>query len=187
MHGMKYLTEDAARPCGGAWLRIVRMALCAAAASAAALTAVAQAPAATGAAEPAAAADPNAAVEPEAEPPGVWNRRRAAPTGVDAQLRRLAANLRLDAGQQEKIRPILLAHRDQVERLLHDTQLAPAERQKRVLALGDRSADQIRAQLTDDQRAQYIQPRAAPVVAQAASAAKRGTAAAAAPGTKPVK
>jgi hypothetical protein len=106
--------------------------------------------------------------------PASWNRRRSAPTGVDGQLRRLAADLKLDAAQQAKIRPILVARNEQMQRLQQDKLLTPAERRQRALAIGDRSADQIRAQLTDAQRAQYIRPRAATAVAQAAPPAKRG-------------
>jgi hypothetical protein len=95
-----------------------------------------------------------------------------AATGPDAQLRRLTVDLKLDAAQQAKIRPILVARSEQMQQLQQDRQLAPAERQKRALAIGDRSAEQIRAQLTEAQRAQYIQPRTA--VAQAAPAAGRG-------------
>ncbi len=82
-------------------------------------------------------------------------------TGPTGTVQRLASDLGLDAGQQERIRPVLMAHRDELQRLKRDAHLAPAERQRRILALGDRTADQIRAQLNDDQRARYIQPRAA--------------------------
>ena len=191
MQRTKNITTGLARPLRSEVLRWLRTSACLAATAAATLAALAQAPANTGAAEPqvsiaepVAAAEPNAASESANEPAPAWNRRRAAPTGVDAQLRRLAADLRLDAGQQNKIRPVLVAHREQVQRLLSDTRLAPAERQKRILALGDRSADQIRVQLTDAQRAQYIQPRVAPRLAQAPSPARRGAPAASAPGAK---
>ena len=185
---------------GPAWplrsdlLRWLRTAAWVAAAGAATPTALAQAPADPGtteqpapSAEPADAAQPNAASEAASEPASAWNRRRTAPVGVDGQLSRLAADLKLDAGQQAKIRPILVAQREQMQRLQRDTPPAPAERQQRILALGDRTADQIRAQLTDAQRAQYIQPRAAPVVAQAPSSAKRSAAAASNPGANPAR
>jgi Spy/CpxP family protein refolding chaperone len=129
-------------------------------------------------------ADPKAASPTESEPQPVWNRRRVAPGGVDGQLRRLADDLRLDAGQRQKIRPILLAQRDQMQRLQRDSALAPAERQKRILALGDRSAEQIRAQLTDEQRAQYIKPRPKTAVSPLTSPARRGSAGASTPGTQ---
>jgi hypothetical protein len=125
----------------------------------------------------AAGADTASHSEPDVTAP--WNRRRRAPTGVDGQLRRLAADLKLDAAQQAKVRPILVARSEQMQRLQHDKLMTPAERRQRVLAIGDSSAEQIRAQLTDAQRAQYIGPRAATAVAQAEPAVRRGGMAAA--------
>ena len=97
-----------------------------------------------------------------------------------------AADLKLDAAQQAKVRTILVARSEQMQALQHDTRLTPAERRQRVLAIGDSSAEQIRAQLTDAQRAQYIQPRAATAVAQAGPAGRRG-ALAVSPATAPGK
>jgi hypothetical protein len=159
------------------------------------LTALAQAPAeTTGQAGPPAAAteaadaiEPSAAAQSASEPAADWNHRRVAPGGVDGQLRRLAADLKLDASQQAKIRPILVAQREEMQRLQRDTQLAQAARQQRILALGDRTATQIRVQLTDAQRAQYIQPRTAVVVAQAGSSAARRPTAASTSGAVPAR
>lgn len=126
------------------------------------------------ASEPQRAAGPDTASHSEPDVPASWNRRRSAPTGVDGQLRRLAADLKLDAAQQAKIRPILVARNEQMQRLQQDKLLTPSERGQRVLAIGDRSAEQIRAQLTDAQRVQYIRPRAATAVAQAGPTVRRG-------------
>lgn len=125
------------------------------------------------ASEPQKAAGPATAAHSEPDGPSSLNRRPKAPTGVDAQLKRLAADLKLDAAQQAKIRPILVARSEQMQRLQHDTQLPPAERRQRALAIGDRSAEQIRAQLTAAQRAQYIGPRGATAMAQAGPAVRR--------------
>lgn len=160
------------------WLRTAAWVLVAGAVSPPAL---AQMPADSAAGEkmeaqsaPDSATPPGAASHSEPAGPATWNKRRAAPTGVEAQLRRLAADLKLDAAQQAKIRPILVARSEEMQRLQHDTRLTPAERRQRALAIGDRSADQIRAQLTDAQRAQYIRPRTVTTVAQAGPAPKRG-------------
>lgn len=173
------------------WLRT---AACLAVLGAPSLAALAQEPAdhpeteqAAPLAEPATVAEPSAAAQPDSEPPPAWNRRPKAPGGVDGQLRRLAADLNLDSGQQQKIRPILLAQREQLQRLQRDSGLATAERQKRILALGDRSAEQIRAQLTDAQRAQYIKPRTKSPASEPASPVRRGSAPPSTPGTKPGK
>ncbi|MBS0375936.1 MAG: hypothetical protein JSR73_15260 [Proteobacteria bacterium] len=119
----------------------------------------------------------------EAEPPPEWNRPRPPLQGIDAQLHRLAVDLRLDEGQQQKIRPILVAQRDEAQRLQRDPQLKAPERHARLLALGDRTADQIRAQLTDEQRAQYVKPRSRSAVSGKAHAVRRPPAAAAAGAT----
>jgi hypothetical protein len=125
----------------------------------------------------AAAAEAPAALPAEGEPPPVWNRPRPPLQGIDAQLHRLATDLRLDAGQQQKIRPILVAQRDEWQRLQRDPTLKPVERHTRILALGDRVAEQIRAQLTDEQRAQYIKPRARSAEPRHGSAARHPPAA----------
>ena len=143
-------------------------------------------PPATDAAAP---AEASATPPAESEPPPVWNRPRPPLQGVDAQLHRLATDLRLDAGQQQKIRPILVAQRDEWQRLQRDPTLQAAERHTRILALGDRVAEQIRAQLTDEQRAQYIKPRTRAAGVRHATAARHPSAAttAATPGGKDPK
>ena len=194
MQRTKTFFDEPAPPLRGQALRWLRAAAWAAVSGATTVTALAQAPSGPGATEqptattePAEAAEANVASSPQSEPAPDWNRRRTAPGGVDGQLRRLAADLKLDAGQQAKIRPILVARSEQIQRLHLETQLTPAERQQRVLALGDRSADQIRAQLSDAQRAQFIKPRAATVMAQAASSVRRSPTAALDSGAKPAK
>lgn len=127
--------------------------------------------------EPAAEADTPARPEAEGELAPEWNRPRPPLQGIDAQLHRLATDLRLDAAQQQKIRPILAAQRDEMQRLQRDPQLKSVERHSRILALGDQVAEQIRAQLTDEQRAQYIKPRARRVTTRPAPGARRPAAA----------
>lgn len=143
-------------------------------------SALAQVPAETAAAEkteaasePQKAAAPDTASHSDSDAPASWNRRRPAPSGVDGQLQRLTADLKLDSAQQAKIRPILVTRNEEMQRLQHDTKQTPTLRRQQALAIGDRSADQIRAQLTEAQRAQYIQPRAT-TVAQATPARRRG-------------
>lgn len=125
------------------------------------------------ASEPQGPAAPGAAPQSEPDAPVTSSRRRSTPTGVDAQVRRLTADLNLDPTQRAKIRPILVARSEDMQRLRQDTQLTPAQRRERTLAVGDRSADQIRAVLTDAQRAQFVQPRGT-VVAQGGLAGRRG-------------
>ena len=138
------------------------------------------------ASEPQRAAAPETASHTEPGVPAQWNRRRTTAPGPDAQLRRLTADLKLDSAQQAKVKPILVARNDQMHRLQQDTRLTPAERRQRALAIGDQSAEQIRAQLTDAQRALYVQPRVTTTVAQAGPAGRRGGMAAS-PATAPNK
>ncbi|NML44466.1 hypothetical protein HHL11_11940 [Ramlibacter sp. G-1-2-2] len=170
--------ESQSRPSRDGMLRWIRAAAWVVLAGAVSLGALAQAPAdATAGEKTEAPSEPQGAAGPGAmshaeEASGPWNKRPKAPTGVDGQLKRLAIDLKLDAAQQAKIKPILVARSEQMQRLQQDTQLTPTERRQRALAIGDRSSEQIRAQLTDAQRAQYIQPRAA-TVAQAGPPGKR--------------
>ena len=165
------------------WLRAAAWVVAAGAVPPSALAQVSPDSAAGETAQPASEPQQAAGTASQSEPdgPAQWNRRRTTPHGADAQLRRLAADLKLDAAQQAKVRTILVARNEQMQRLQHDTQLTPAERHQRVLAIGDQSAEQIRAQLTDAQRAQYIRPRAATPVAQAGAAGRRGGMAAPSP------
>jgi hypothetical protein len=126
------------------------------------------------ASEPPTAAGHDAASQSQPEGPASWNRRRTAATGVDGQLQRLTTELKLDAAQQAKIRTILVARSEEIKRLQRDTALTLAERRQRALAIGDRSAEQIRAQLTEAQRARFVQPRATTAVAQAGATGRRG-------------
>ena len=160
------------------WLRAAAWLVVAGAVSPSVL---AQAPADSAAGEKTeAASEPPTSAAPDtaspSEPssgPATWNRRPKASTGVDAQLKRLAVDLKLDAAQQAKIRPILIARNEQMQRLQQETKLPPPERRQRALAVGDHSAEQIRAQLTEAQRAQYIGPRTTTVVAQAGPTMRR--------------
>jgi len=185
---MNHVLDGPSGPMRQALRLWLRTAACLAVLGAPSLAALAQEPADDPETEQAAPlAVPSGAAQSGSEPPPAWNRRHQAPGGVDGQLRRLAADLNLDGGQQQQIRPILLAQREQMQRLQRDAGLAPAERQKRILALGDRSAEQIRAQLNDAQRAQYIKPRTNSPASEPASPVRRGSAPPSTPGTKPGK
>jgi hypothetical protein len=141
------------------------------------------------AAPTAAAADADSATEPGVDPAAApeWHHRRPAPSGVDARLAQLSTDLHLDAGQQERIKPILVAQREEAQRLMRDATLKPADRQKRLLALGDRSSEQIRAQLTDAQREQYIKPRTVQSTANEPPRIRRGATKPPKAGTKPAR
>ena len=78
---------------------------------------------------------------------------------LDRRIRLLAAELDLDAAQQAEVRKILLRQRADVLAVWLDEAVPPAVKVVSTQAIGDRTADQIRALLTDEQRTKYTQPR----------------------------
>jgi len=73
----------------------------------------------------------------------------------------LSKALELDAGQQLELRKILQRQREQVMKVWSDTSVAPAHRVVATQAIGDKTTDQIRALLNDEQKKRYNPPRQA--------------------------
>jgi hypothetical protein len=84
-------------------------------------------------------------------------RKRASP--LDRRVMLLARELGLDATQQAQVKKVLEAQREQVARLWNDKSIPAARRVSATQAIGDRTADRIRALLNDEQRKRYIKPR----------------------------
>jgi len=84
-------------------------------------------------------------------------RKRASP--LDRRVMLLAKELGLDATQQAQVKKVLEGQREQVARLWNDRSIPAARRVSATQAIGDRTADRIRALLNDEQRKKYIQPR----------------------------
>jgi Spy/CpxP family protein refolding chaperone len=99
-----------------------------------------------------AAAEPAAGAQPE-----------AAPTHHESALAQrvslLSAELGLSAEQQAQVGRILEDQREQVMRVWNDSSLAAANRVSATRIIGDRTADRIRAILTEEQKAKYHQAR----------------------------
>jgi hypothetical protein len=87
--------------------------------------------------------------------------RRHQAHGVENRVRVLSKALGLDARQQLELKKILLGQREQVMKAWSDTSAPPAHRVAATEAIGDRTADQIRALLNDEQRKKYGTPRSA--------------------------
>jgi hypothetical protein len=88
------------------------------------------------------------------------NRRPTLRAGtLDGRVQLLAKELELSPAQQGQVKKVLLAQRQQVAALWNDTSVPAALRVSRTQAIGDRTADQIRALLNDTQREKYIKPR----------------------------
>jgi hypothetical protein len=86
--------------------------------------------------------------------PASW---KASP--LDRRVALLARELGLDATQSIKVKAVLEAQREQVARIWSEAAVPSAVRIGRTQAVGDHTADQIRALLNDEQRKKYIQPR----------------------------
>ena len=107
-------------------------------------------------AEPAAPAGV-APSQTEAEKPGEPGIRHKSVSPLDRRVALLTKELKLDASQQVRVKKILQDQQVQVSRLWSDTSMAPALRINATQTIGDRTADQIRALLNDEQRSKYIQ------------------------------
>jgi hypothetical protein len=71
----------------------------------------------------------------------------------------LSTALQLDARQRALLRSILASQRQAVSRIWSDPALLPAERTPATRAVEERTADQIRAILSEEQRARYNPPK----------------------------
>ncbi len=105
------------------------------------------------------AAAPAAADEPAAPAASVAGSRAVHGSTLDGRVALMARELALDAAQQGQLRKLLQAQREQVMALWDDEALPAPVRVSRTRAIGDHTADQIRAMLDDEQRKKYMQPR----------------------------
>ena len=78
---------------------------------------------------------------------------------LERRIRLLAHELELDAGQQVSVRRTLEDQRVAVRAVLSDVRLLPAERGPAISAIQERTADQIRSILTEEQKQKYNKPR----------------------------
>lgn len=127
------------------WMGIVTMLCCGASAQGGE-------PASAGSA-PAAANAPQAAA---AKPATSMQQRQPA---LDQRIALMTAELGLDEQQQATLRRILVNQRLQIMKLWSDTSMPPASRVGATRVISNQTGDQIRAMLTDEQKAKYNQPR----------------------------
>ena len=114
---------------------------------------------AAGAAEATDAARAVDGSEAAAQVPQDTPRRRKRASPLDRRVTLLAKELGLDASQKAQVRKVLDRQREQVARVWKDSSIPPARRVSATQAIGDRTADRIRALLNEEQRKKYIQPR----------------------------
>lgn len=101
---------------------------------------------ATGCMGAAVAAEPAPASQPTNRVPG---------SQLEERIKVLAKALDLDAPQQSQLRKILLGQRDAVRKIWRDPSLSPVERAPATRAANERTGDQIREILTDEQKQKY--------------------------------
>lgn len=96
-----------------------------------------------------------------------------APAAVlDERMMLLTRELNLDVQQQAAVRKLLLNQREQAIALWNGSAVPPAYRIGAMQAISDRTAEQIRLLLNEEQRQRYGQPRQPREVAEDSS--KRG-------------
>jgi hypothetical protein len=78
---------------------------------------------------------------------------------LDQRVALMSAELGLDGRQQALLREILSNQRLQIMKLWNDTSIPPASRVGATRVISAQTGDQIRAMLTDAQKAKYNQPR----------------------------
>jgi hypothetical protein len=84
--------------------------------------------------------------------------RARKPVGMEGRVELLAKELDLDAAQQVALRRILEDQRNQTAKAWSDASVPAGVRVKTTQMISERTADQIRALLNDEQRKKYIQP-----------------------------
>jgi hypothetical protein len=92
------------------------------------------------------AADPTPAHQPTNRVPG---------SKLEDRVKVLAKALDLDASQQSQLRKILLGQREAVRKIWRDPALSPAERAPATRAANERTGDEIREILNDEQKQKY--------------------------------
>jgi hypothetical protein len=82
-----------------------------------------------------------------------------ASTTLEDRVATYTKRLNLDGKQQAQFRALLLQQREQVLKVWNDTSIPAAQRIHATRAIGDATADGIRAMLTEEQREKYKPPR----------------------------
>jgi hypothetical protein len=101
----------------------------------------------------ASAADSSPAQRPGSASLAGRNAHRRTVQSLEYRVRLLTRSLDLDPGQQARLRKLLEGQRDQLLRVRTDPVLA--DRQAAIKAILERTGDEIRAMLNDEQRKKY--------------------------------
>jgi protein CpxP len=104
----------------------------------------------------------NASSTPAAAPPVAPARsatNSVAKSQVDGRVAVLTRTLKLDAAQQLQLTRVLERRREQISQVWSDASVPAAYRISATRRIEDKTADQIRALLTDEQKKKYNPPR----------------------------
>lgn len=74
---------------------------------------------------------------------------------VDDQVKMLSQRLNLTEDEQAKIKPILEDQHTQMQGLMKDSSLSPADRRDKAMSIHDQTHAKIRDVLTDDQKKKF--------------------------------
>ena len=85
--------------------------------------------------------------------------RHTLKSGIEGRVKMLSRGLGLDPKQQAELRKVLEGQRDQVQRVWNDPSLSGPYRVIATQAISERTADQIRALLNEEQRKKYNPPK----------------------------
>lgn len=81
-----------------------------------------------------------------------WRGHHGRPMDPDAQLAHMTRQLGLTQEQQAQIKPVLVAHQQQMQALFQDQSLSPEDRRTKAHAISDETHQKIASFLTDEQK-----------------------------------
>jgi hypothetical protein len=82
-------------------------------------------------------------------------------SSIDSRVKTFALALKLDTDQKAKLKKVLENQRDEVRRVWNDSSVPAVYRVNATRIISDKTADRIRALLTEEQRKKYNEPRQA--------------------------
>jgi Spy/CpxP family protein refolding chaperone len=97
--------------------------------------------------------------DPAGDVPHHQTRRHHRGHSLDDRVGALSRALDLDPKQQSELRKVLEGQREQVMKVWNDTSVPAAYRVAATRAISDKTADQIRELLTDEQKKKYNPPK----------------------------
>jgi len=85
---------------------------------------------------------------------------------LDNRVKMLSKGLGLNIKQEAELKKVLEWQRDQIKALWHNTSIPAEYRISMTRSIGDKTADQIRALLNNEQRKKYLAPKPQEILEQ---------------------